>query len=1809
MTDLGAASVGATGETETAFKLSAVEDLKKRRSKERLAFTGLLKDLRKLYSEGDSGNQDVLAWRIKTVEDQLALLQGTESALVNAGEGPDANAEKYTSEGEQAVYMAKRLLARLEASSRVSSGGDPGQGATLPPQSPSTISAPPLPLAQFDGDPLEFRPWYGLFLSTFHRMRIDDVSKLAYLRSSLSGDALSAISGIPATAANYQRCLDEIRRRFGDPSLLISLYASKLIKLPRATLDDVRGFRQIIDQFQNYFAEIRALAEELQPSSAASASFPGAGSGEVDSSADPLSLILGPLLESKLPSDVQLSWSRQVAAPSQRFRVLELLEFAKREVENRERLAMRVEDSVRNRPHSGHSSSHSGHSSTHFGHSSSSRRSPFRIPGKSNAAISLVVADACVLCNSSHPLFRCALFKQKTPKERYYLVKDSKLCINCLGSHGGPARSCRSKQSCLHCGGRHHSLLHFPTGGEAQRPMVSSLSAEACDYRPVSSPTPHSAQHSPSLSVVPAAVTSAAPVSRPVFVKIAKVFVRSPGAPQGFHTYAYLDDGSKRSYIREDLAEALGIRPDSHGRFSTGSFGEHVNILNSSLISVQVQDVHGKFFPVVIKVWTVKKLCPPITQEDITTFPPMLQNLSPWVDDYNGGRRDIGILIGADQIWDCCPGTVVRIPGLPVAISSCFGWVLSGPDSSGMCSPAGDGDAPSPAHVIDDLDIQQLWDLEAIGIRDETPEPPSWESPVYIGGRYQVPLPFLDDRRPACNFSAAKSQLRALKAKLSSDQLLLYDSGIRSLLEKNVAEFASSSSGIGYYLPHHGTWRKKLRIVFNASSPAPDGRSLNSFLDPGPNLLPLLVDILLRFRLRAFPVYGDIEAAFHTVGIKPEDRPFLKFLWLRGDTLQTFQFTRVPFGVTCGPFLLHSTIRHHVQNYPVFGEDFQNRLLSGMYCDDLISSLDTLDEAKTFSEQAVICFRDAGMNLKLSEAPSKVLGVPVDPETDQIFVDTSVVTLPTKFTRREFLRLLSRIYDPLGLIAAWTIRARLLLRDMWKSGVGWDDELDEALRLRWMQWSQEAGIPFSVPRCLYVQSASVLHVFCDASANGYAFVAYLVNRGDGPSSASSHFVFAKARVAPLKPSLSVPRKELLAALIGCRFAFHFRTTIHSVRCFLWTDSQTVLTWIKKGMSKRDVFVSNRLKEILEKSDPDMWHYVPTSANPADLPSRGCSLADLRTNQLYRYGPSFLTESGTSWPELPRPSISFAVIEPPVWTPCLRKVISVDSFSSFTRLLRVYGWIRRFCSKLRRQISLRHSPTGADVFPPIHRPLSITELDAALQMLIKADQQEFYSEDIGDLRRSKRLVSTSPLYPLRPRLSATGILEAVPRTGAPPLPILSHRSHLTRLLVDHVHRKLLHQGPEATLAELRRYYWIPRGRSLVKKFVFACTSCRRFKAPPFVSPESQLLAFRVTPEIPFHRVGVDAFGPFYLQTRKVWALIFTCSVTRAVHLELINDNSASSCHLAFRRFLARRVRPFAAIQVYSDNAKCFLRLSSMKFPSHEVDWRTIPERSPWWGGWWERLIRTIKTALRISLRNLSLPERELETVLHEIEAVINCRPLTFTSSQLDDVSPLSPADFLFGTAADFADFVDPAIVSAPSLRRLASLRRDVVHRFWHRWYHEYLSSLQLWRRRQGSSQQPQTNQVVLVKEKSPRSSWALARILELIPGHDGKPRAAWILVRGLRTRRALDLLVPLEADSAPSTLPNRGGASSNTAGAAPKDLHPSTEASSSSPRSVERERGRRHETTSSAAVHNSHVADGARVTRRGRHVVLPRRYRD
>ena len=963
-----------------------------------------------------------------------------------------------------------------------------------------------------------------------------------------------------------------------------------------------------------------------------------------------------------------------------------------------------------------------------------------------------------------------------------------------------------------------------------------------------------------------------------------------------------------------------------------------------------------------------------------------------------------------------------------------------------------------------------------------------------------------------------------------------------------------------HYIPHHAIEKDSpttpIRIVFDCSCrQSPSYPSLNDCLMVGLPPVNDLCAVLVRFRSHCLGISTDIEKAFLHIRLHPNDRDFTRFFWLTDPTdpcspFCVYRFKVVPFGATSSPFILHAVLQYHLRQY---NSAVSHDMRSNLYVDNIISGCETDKAAVHYYREARAIMSSARFNLRSWSSNSSeltaiatldhvadnntlvnILGLRWNPTTDELTIATKPSPLANDHlvTKREVLQDLSKVFDPLGFIAPVLIRAKLLMQQLWKCKLAWDEPLNENLQLEWKEIATnlKEATRLSVRRCYsdMPMQQPVIHCFADASPKAYGAVVYNAQQDQ------VSFVTAKTRVAPLKP-LTLPRLELMAAVIATRLTCFVQKAIplHDPPTYIWSDSQIVLHWLKT-QKPLPVFVHNHINEIRSQLPTAIWKYCPTLKNPADLLTRGISTQTLMSSTLWQNGPEWLT-TPDQWPSAQQPPIPPLVVAAAVATEFipteptppdvrLHCVISIARYSTLGKLLTVTAYVFRFLENLCLQPSQRRNG-----------PISADEFNKTRDHWIKDTQQAVYWKEINNLNQITKQPTTSRLLlvrQLRLFLDKDGFLRCGWRIHNAPLSevtrfpyLLPARHPLSYLIVFDIHVAFCHSGTNATITALRQTYWIPAARQYIKNVLRNCVVCKRVAGKPYTAPDPPPLPHLRTQDVhPFTFTGVDFTGALYVQHGgqeiKVYLCLFTCATTRALHLEIVQDLTAETFLLTFRKFAARRSLPRIMI---SDNGSTYLSAANelhslMHLPEVQkelgkrgVTWQFIPKKAPWYGGFWERLVGITKAAIKkvVGRRHISLST--LETIIVEIEAVLNDRPLTFVPSDLGEPEPLTPAHLLHGRritclpyqTVEFDELTDPSYREASEVHRKAKLQAAILRDFRKRWLHEYLTSLRDYHKTSGNNQQVvKKGDVVLVHDDSSRATWKMAVVQDLIVGKDG-----------------------------------------------------------------------------------------------------------
>ena len=722
-----------------------------------------------------------------------------------------------------------------------------------------------------------------------------------------------------------------------------------------------------------------------------------------------------------------------------------------------------------------------------------------------------------------------------------------------------------------------------------------------------------------------------------------------------------------------------------------------------------------------------------------------------------------------------------------------------------------------------------------------------------------------------------------------------------------------------------------------------------------------------------------------------------------------------------------------------------------------------------------------------------------------------------------------------------------------------------------------------IPRCLKPIdfgpiTSSQIHVFCDASLTGYGVCAYLrLSNGDRFHSA---FLMGKSRLASIKPT-TVPRLELTAATVAVRIGCVLQQELdmHVDSITYHTDSTTVLHYIRSERKRFPVFVSNRVQLIHNFSDITQWRYVNTVDNPADDASRGLDIHKLREQARWFHGPTFLCKPESEWPEQPDLTgklnhdelsseehvVTMATNDTNYDDMKTTMTTLIDTYSSWYRLKKAVSVFLTVKLILLERIS-RKSTDSSESPKMNYSPFTVDKLEEAEISLIRYAQHQTFAREIellsgkdtvpkrGRATKDPRIPRSSAVYRLDPFLDHN-ILRVGGRLARAQIPhetkhpmLLPGKSHITTLILRYVHHGLAHAGRNHVLAKLREKYWIVGANAAVRQLIRKCVTCRRLRMPTNTQIMADLPANRLTPAPVFTYTGVDFFGPYLVKEGrkelKRYGVLFTCLVSRAVHIETAVSLETDSFMNALRRFTARR-GPIRELRC--DNGSNFVgadrelqrAINDMEhnrireqFLKHNITWKFNPPASSHMGGVWERQIRTVRKVLSQILREHSnrLDDESLRTLLCEVEAIINSRPLTSVSGDPNDLSPLTPNHILH---------MKPTMLPPPGkferedvyLRRRWRRVQYLANLFWSKWKKEYLLNLQQRPKWNKPQRNIQVGDVVLLKDENlPRYNWSLARITDTTKGRRGYVRSVTLKTQHSEFHRPIHklvLLLPIE----------------------------------------------------------------------------------
>ena len=480
----------------------------------------------------------------------------------------------------------------------------------------------------------------------------------------------------------------------------------------------------------------------------------------------------------------------------------------------------------------------------------------------------------------------------------------------------------------------------------------------------------------------------------------------------------------------------------------------------------------------------------------------------------------------------------------------------------------------------------------------------------------------------------------------------------------------------------------------------------------------------------------------------------------------------------------------------------------------------------------------------------KTLGLTWHPLEDH-FVYASCSEYFSNITKRTLLSDFSKHFDPIGLIAPILVVAKVIIQSCWKLDLEWNDAVPDDVSRAYINWKDDMSSlsQLKIPRKVlptHLYDEATLQVFCDASEKAYGACVYLVSVKD--DIVSSTLISSKCKVAPIKPS-TLPRLELLAIHTGAKLATAVKGALskskHALNIsVLYSDSTIALSWIKADPSRWHTFVSNRVFQIQSMLPTTEFLHVPSAENPADLCSRGLLATQLVAQQKFWFqGPTWL---GSSFPDQPQTLLTKEEARQEVKTLTVltspsNSLVDLDNFNSLVKLLRT------LCIK---------TIFGRE------------ETALALYPVFKADQMVHFEAEFKALSNGESINRKSSIAPLYPFMD-NGIIRVGGRlahgysmTDDQRFPLLvSHRSKLATLAINDAHKRTLHGGPTATVAEMRRQFWVIQAMKKASACIKKCVTCFRFNSGPTQQLMGDLPSSCIeVPERAFSCVGLDLAGP-------------------------------------------------------------------------------------------------------------------------------------------------------------------------------------------------------------------------------------------------------------------------------------------------------------------------------------------------------------
>ena len=1594
-------------------------------------------------------------------------------------------------------------------------------------QTESVQRLPTIQLPKFSGTVSDWYSFIDTFTSIIHGdTTIDCIRKFHYLKSCLSGEALNVIQSIPVTNENYQNAWKALNDRYNNKKVMVNYHLSELFNLKPLSNENFSALRSLLDNTNKQIRALKSLGRPVE---------------EWDD-------ILIHLLSNKLDPETKKLWDMSLKEdnlPS----FIDLEQF----LEKRCFALSNISNNV----------------------TAGNNQSRNKVKTSSHATFTSSENIKCLICsNTNHKAYKCPDFTSLPNKERYQLIRNKGLCLKCFANNH-TANVCKF-YNCAICKQKHSKLIHFEVSNnnEPQNPpeVLDTLNTNHVTEKSNSSVFLATAlvlikSNDGHYEICRALIDSGSQSNfisdslvRKLNVKQSKTHINICGINNTKSKTSFSVSCSLKSPQNNynGLIDCLvvnkvtGILPSNHVDTSNWSF------LNSFKLADPKFNVPDKV-DILLGAEIFEDICYNETFKYDKVSPTLRNTVFGWVVI---GKFYSNISKSQEKEIKICHSVIELTKQLKDF------WELEDLTKNENSNES------FAEQFYKDTFIRLPEGKYQVNLPFD---PEKRDLELGESKRSAIKMLFHMERKRKLNREFDKLYIEFIREYLSMNHMeLIPEKEINMSVQKT------------FYLPHHAVIKNtsnttKLRVVFNGSKKTSTGVSLNDLLDNGEIIQDDIFTLLCRCRCKPIFLGGDVEKMFRQVKMNPECQNFQRIVWRESpnEPIREYRLKTVTYGTKPASFLAIRSLQQIAIDNEIEFPKAASIIKNDFYVDNLITALDTEDEAIELQTILSNIMSNSGFPMRqwcsnsskvidsiptnlrdkvltFSDANSEVirtLGLEWDPNHD---VFQFKPNLPkASLTKRHILSAVSRIFDPLGLISPILIRAKAFLQSLWLEKLEWDQVISNKLATEWITLENDIFYmkKIEIPRLVAIKNATnyILNGFCDASKTAYAAVIYLVSQ-DKDGNTKSNLLCSKTKVAPIK-TITIPKLELCGTLLLAKLTEKVMNsiTIKIDKINLWCDSQVCLCWITSSTPNSQIFVRNRVNQINNILKPYQhdWLYVKSKLNPADMASRGTSGTQLNKNELWWQGPEFILNI-TEYPEplviTERSSIQTAVslsTDSETYDPYK----FIENCSSFIHIIRVIAHCARFVKKLRRE----------DVAPFI----TARDYKLSLQLIIRLHQKKHFHDEIQSLQKGVQINKKSRLLQLTPFLDNDGLMRVGGRIRHSGLTfnkchpyILCNNDNFTNMLINYEHTRNYHTSAHSLRYIILQNFWILRSISAIKKQLHRCITCIRFRANTEKQIMSDLPSSRLVPSNPFTHCGIDYAGPFSTKLYKgrcnkilkTYACLFICFTTHAIHIELVSDLTEDAFIAALKRFISRRGRPS---DLYSDNGKNFIGAKNhflelkkffantnvqqqiTNFAANEfINWHNIPVYTPHMGGLWEAGVKSMKIHLKTVLTEANLTFEELYTVMTQIEAILNSRPLYDLPNNPNDLNPLTPGHFLIGAPLRA---IPESIICDKKLnftKRWELVKRISQH-FWKKWSTEYISNLQSRSKWKNKMPNLQIGDLVLIKKESTSPlKWPLGRVIEVHPGKDELVRVVTIKTATTIIKRSIVTLVklPIEIES-------------------------------------------------------------------------------